>query len=267
MPKTWLLAKGVQTQIDDKEFDEGLKSGLFASGDLYWREGMAVWLPVPVASESEPAKDPEALIASLHIWTQRVRRVFFAAAVFGVLAMPCLAWFWAIEGVNDSYPVLNIIVTLFAVLVLILGFLAGIAVYIIPAIWLYHLCLAAEFSEKPQIPPQFVAAAWCIPLANMIVPVLGLISVAKAAGSSFPRAAWIVVGATIAGFLFQFAGLIGAESARHSFILSFIFAFWLLCDAVRYLAWRTIATEFSGQIETKIKESMPVPDVSAPIPS
>ena len=267
MPETWLLAKGVQSRIDDKEFEEGLKFGRFAPGDLYWREGMAVWLPVPEASESEPARDPETLIASMHAWTRRVRWVFLAAAVFGVLAMPCLAWFQAIKGVNDSYPVLNIILTLSAVLVLIPFILAGIAVYIIPAIWLYHLCSASELCEKPQIPPQFVAVAWCIPLANMIVPVLGLISVAKAAGAGFPRAAWIVIGATVAGILFQFAGAIGAESAKDSFLLSFFFAFWLLCDATRYLAWRKIAADFSTQIERRLRKSVTKPDVSAPIPN
>ncbi len=265
MSETWLLAKGVQTRIDDKEFEEGLKAGRFAPGDLYWREGMAVWLPVPVPAESDPARDPEALIASMHTWTRRVRWVFLAAAVFGVLAMPGLAWSQT-EGFKDSNSILSLILSLFAIVAFIPFIVAGIAVYVIPAIWLYHVCVAAEFCEKPMIPPQFVAVAWCIPLANMIVPVLGLVSVAKAAGSAFPRAAWIVIGATIAGFVFGFAGALGAESAKHSFILSFFFAFWLLCDAARYLAWRTIATGFSRQIEIGIRKSMTGSGTFAPVP-
>ncbi len=258
MPETFILANGVQTRIDDKEFEEGLKTGRFGPGDLYWREGMAVWLPIPVSSEAEPARDPETLIASMHTWTQRVRRVFLAAAVFGVLAMP---WFAGsqTDGFKDSNSILGLIILLFGFPVAIAFFVAGIAVYIIPAIWLYRLGLAAEFCEKPMIPPQFVAVAWCIPLANMIVPVVGLISLAKAAGSAFPRAAWVIVGASIAGVVFQFAGVVGAESAKHSFILSFIFAFWLLCDAARYLAWRTIATDFSSRIEMRIRELMTEP--------
>lgn len=262
MTETWLLAKGVQTRMNNTEFEAGLKSGCFAPRDLYWREGMVAWLPVPMTFEPESTKDPEALLASLNIWTRWVRRVFFAAAVFGVLAMPPLAWIKT-HGFGDSDSIFVLLLALSAVLVLIPFFAAGVAVYIIPAIWLYRLCSAAEFCERPQIPPQFVAIAWCVPIANMIIPVLGLISVARAAGTVFPKVAWIGIGATVVGLSFQVAGTIGAASANRSFMLSLFFSLWLLCDAARYLTWRKIAGDFSRQIELRINKCMTKPDFSA----
>lgn len=76
----WVTVRGVQTRLEEKEFEAGLQSGRFSAGDLYWREGMEAWQSVPVASgtemEKEPEKDPEALIASMNGWTHWVRRVF-----------------------------------------------------------------------------------------------------------------------------------------------------------------------------------------------
>jgi len=264
MPEIWLISNGVQTCIDDTEFEEGTKSGRFTPGDLYWREGMVAWQPVPVALETEPTKVPEALIASMNTWTRWVQRVFLAAAICGVLAMPGLAWSQS-EGFSDSNSIFSILLAISMLLAVIPFLAAGVAVYIIPAIWLYHLCSAAEFCEKPQIPPQFVAIAWCVPLANMIVPVIGLISVAKAAGSSSPRAAWVIVGSTLAGFLLQLAGGMGAESAKHNSFLGLFFMSWLLCDAARYLAWRKIAGDFSKKIELRIRKSMTESLPSGPI--
>lgn len=263
MPEIWLISNGVQTRIDDKEFEEGVKSGRFTPGDLYWREGMVAWQPVPVALETEPTKDPEALIASMNMWTCWARRVFLAAAICGILAMPGLALIHA-EGFRGSDSIISTLLSLYTLLAIIPFLAAGVAIYLIPAVWLYHLCSAAEFCEKPQIPPQFVAIAWCVPLANIIVPVIGLISVAKASASSFPRAAWVIIATTVAGLLLQFVGALGAESAKQSFVLSVFFTFWLLCDAVRYLAWRKIAGDFSHKIELRIRKSMTESEVSVP---
>lgn len=258
----WVTIRGIQTRLNEKEFEEGLGSGRFSAGDLYWREGMASWQPVPVVSETEtekePVRDPVAMIASMKHWTHWVRWVFRVAAGVGVLAIPFLAWFKANRFENaDSIGLL--LLAVLGTIVLIAFFVVGVAVYVIPAIWLYRICSAAQLLEKPQIPPQYVAIAWCVPLANMVVPVLALRSLSKAAGSSFPRAGWVIVGAIIVGFFFFALAGSGPKSADYNFDfafgLNFFLNFYLLFDAARYLAWRKIAAEFSHKIEMKIRQS------------
>jgi hypothetical protein len=248
-----VLVRGVQSEIQDAEFEEGLISGRFAPGDLYWREGMTAWQPVPIQEKELPENDPEILIHNMLKWKRPTEVALLAGAVFAIIGMPFIAL--SASGAFDEIDGLLSTIALILSLPVVAGyFLAGVAVYILPAVWLYHLCMAAKYCEKPLIPPGITAISWCTPLANLILPLFGLLSVLKTARISTYRDFWLIVGATLGVMVFQILAIALGMAGLKGFFWNLIGVLWLLFDAVKYLAWRNLAQLLPGLISEKIRK-------------
>lgn len=249
--------------MEDAEFDATSQSGAFSPEDLYWREGMAVWLPIPNSQEEEAEWEPEALIARIRLWTRIVRPVFLAGAVFATMGLLVIPFFQS--DLMDSSSLAAQILGLLSIPVIIGYGIVGFAIYIVPAFWLYYLCSGAATRERPSISPLWVAFSWCVPLANMVLPIIGIISAAKALRIRPPQALWIVVGASAGGLLFAIIGLMIQMSESKSYFVNFLASLWLAFDAVKYLAWRNITSHFPEEVEAHIRQTQvgnPEPDTS-----